>query len=230
MLKLPSIHILKAFPALALGLILAQLILFPRDLLAHAVYIFAYPNGDEVCTESYFTKKDRVKNGTISMFYADGTLIQSAKTDTDGNYCFPLPKVKGDLLFVIEAGEGHRGEFKLREEDLPSPDPATDTGSVSETEPAASAASSASGAASGAAGAPVPSTSSPPGASSASSDEIRQVVRSELKSQLGPIMRALAEQNDDKTPGLREIVGGLGWIVGLLGIITLARGRKTPKQ
>jgi nickel transport protein len=192
----------------------------PTSLSAHAVYIFAYPNGDEVCTESYFSKKDRVRNGTISMYTSDGTLIQSAQTDNDGNYCFPLPKSRSDLQFVIEAGEGHRGQFTLRAEDLPDlsdnqdtlPDSAQKDPKSPESEPQSA-----------------PSQDANAISTTLSAQEIRSIIREELKAQLGPIMRNLAEQKDDKTPGLREIVGGLGWIVGLLGIITLARGTR-PKQ
>jgi nickel transport protein len=61
-------------------------------------------------------------------------------------------------------------------------------------------------------------------------DQLRAIVREELKAQIGPVMRALAETEDDRTPGLREIVGGLGWIVGILGLIIIVRGRKGPKS
>ncbi|MDR2339898.1 MAG: hypothetical protein LBF40_07190 [Deltaproteobacteria bacterium] len=209
-------------PALAaafLAAALAQGLFQPAALHAHAVYLFAYANGDEVCTESYFSKNSRVMGGTVTMSDANGTLLESAGTGDDGNHCFPMPKTQGDLLFAVDAGQGHRAEFRLRAEDRPDPGEAD-------------AAPPAPGAGGGPGAAPEqapPATNPGAGAGGAlSQGDVRAIVREELKSQLGPIARTLAEAKDDKTPGLREIVGGLGWIVGLLGVIILARGRKPP--
>jgi hypothetical protein len=91
----------------------------PSELSAHSVFTFAYTQGNQVCTESYFsTRKDIVKDGTISMFGSDGKLIAKSQTDDKGAHCFALPNPLQDVKFVIEAGEGHIGEFSLRKEDL----------------------------------------------------------------------------------------------------------------
>ena len=45
-----------------------------------------------------------------------------------------------------------------------------------------------------------------------------------LESRLAPLRRQLAEMRQDG-PGLREIVGGMGWLVGLAGIALYLRSR-----
>jgi nickel transport protein len=234
--------------------LLVQAAFLPSSLHAHAVYTFAWPEGDQVCTESYFsTRKDKVKNGKISMSKLDGTLIASAQTDENGGHCFPLPKNSGGLLFVIEAGQGHRAEFTLRAEDLPADDEAGDEGSgeaapsgtAGGADPSTSTGTSgasgdtSSNSTTGTAGQPSDASSAAGGAVQAAgaatggsgaltAASIRNIVREEVRNQVGPIARTIAEQANDRTPGLREIVGGLGWIIGLFGVIVLARGHKIP--
>jgi nickel transport protein len=202
------------------------------------VYVFAYAEGSEACTVSYFsTMKDRVRQGKISMYSASGELLASAQTDDQGERCFPLPETPGDLKFVIEAGQGHRAEFTLRGEDLP--DPADRAGaSGGEGSAAGGAADSNAPAESGAEGAGAAASAAPGGPSGAGAAQagsgaaltaqaVRSIVREEVRAQVGPVARALAEQEaKSRLPGLREVVGGLGWILGIFGIVTLARGRK----
>ena len=46
-----------------------------------------------------------------------------------------------------------------------------------------------------------------------------------LDSRLSPVKRQLAEMRTDE-PGLREIVGGMGWFVGLAGLALYFRSRQ----
>ncbi|MDR2459409.1 MAG: hypothetical protein LBE38_01300 [Deltaproteobacteria bacterium] len=205
------------------GLFLGYLLFFiisfslacPQGASAHAVYVFAYSNGDEICTESYFTKKSRVRQGIIHMLNEEGQELDRGTTDDNGDYCFKAPASPGALKFVIEAGEGHRGEFILASQDRAEPSPAL-TGE-NQSPQAANEASAGS--------------SQGEGLVNASAEEIRDIVRQELKAQMGPINRQLAAQ-ENKTPGLREIVGGLGWVVGITGVIFWARSwpRREKKE
>ncbi|MDR1039669.1 MAG: hypothetical protein LBR80_05770 [Deltaproteobacteria bacterium] len=259
----------------ALTLALGTAAACPAPAIAHAVYVFAYADGDEICTESYFTRKNRVTGGRIVMQDASGNEIESASTGDDGNHCFSAPPGEGDLIFVVLAGEGHRGEFSFPAADRPSvapapapaapstapeapasgagPEPISASGAGPEPISASGAApepSSATGAApdaplSGASGSPAAGTtatsssaaaaapsSSPSAATAGFSEEaLRSIVREELKTQISPVVRALAEAREDRSPGLREIVGGLGWVAGISGLVLwLKRGPGTSGQ
>ncbi|MDR1312910.1 MAG: hypothetical protein LBQ12_04245 [Deltaproteobacteria bacterium] len=188
--------------------------------------MFAYANGDEICTESYFTRKNRVVDGRIAMQDASGTEIGSASTGADGNRCFPAPPGEGDLKFVVLAGEGHRGEFTLPAADRPGAPSAAEGGAgPGRADPAATGSGpSPDGAAADGAGASGEAAS--PGAPAGVSEEtLRAVVREELKAQISPVVRALAEARDGGTPGLREIVGGLGWVAGVCGLVLWLKRR-----
>lgn len=195
---------------LAILLVAVAASIFCPPAKAHSVFVFAWVDGDRICTESYFSKKSKVRGGTIKMLNAQGKELQNGITDENGIFCFSPPQEAADLTFVIEAGEGHRGEFRLTAADL------TDTGlnigekndpQVSEQEQVP----------------PLPM---------ASIDEIalRQIIREELQAQLSPVRKMLAESENDQEPGSREVVGGLGWLAGLAGFSLWLTNRKNKSR
>ena len=54
---------------------------------------------------------------------------------------------------------------------------------------------------------------------------LRAVIGQELDSRLAPIKRALAEQKE-RGPELRDIIGGVGWLIGIAGIILAMRRKR----
>ena len=56
-------------------------------------------------------------------------------------------------------------------------------------------------------------------------DEVRAIVNAALDAKLGPIRRDLAAQVN-AGPSLRDIIGGIGWILGLAGIGLYFKGRR----
>jgi nickel transport protein len=151
---------------------------------------------------------------------ADGTLIESATTDEKGSVCFNRPKAEGNLLFVVEAGQGHQADFTFRAEDWPA---LTDDTVALSPPPAA---------ATDLATADISSTEIASVQPTLDINTIRAVVRQELATQLGPINKQLVLQSEDQTPGLREIIGGLGWLAGVFGLAfwwsARRRRAKTP--
>ena len=173
---------------------------------AHSVYIFAFSENSQICTNSYFGAKNKVRGGRVSMVTASGDILAAAQTDEHGNACFAPPESIQDLIFKVEAGEGHRAEFKLPASDIES------GGSFeSNKEPVEH----------GEAAGPA---YSPACAGGLTSYDLRQA--------LSPIIRKLAEmesaQNSRVT--LRDIIGGLGWIIGLAGAGLWGSSRKNTEK
>lgn len=163
---------------------------------AHSVYIFAYPENSQICTNSYFGGKGKVLGGRVSMASATGAILATAQTDEQGKACFAPPESSQDLVFTVEAGEGHKAEFKL-------PDIAgaieTYQEPVNRGDTADSGFSSAGG-----------------------------LTRDDLRQALAPIMRKLAEMESEQNSRVnpRDVIGGLGWIIGLAGAGLWAASRK----
>lgn len=166
---------------------------------AHAVYIFAWAEPGRICTDSYFSKKSKVRDGEVSMRGAVGDLLAEGRSDSNGIACFAVPEhiraggqgAVEDLLFVVLAGQGHRAEFLLPAAQVEQALVPSGTG----TEPASSPGSFASGGA-------APTTPSAPVETSPG----------------GAPPPESAGIHAPEGPRLRDILGGLGWIVGLAGI------------
>lgn len=171
---------------------------------AHGVYIFAWVEGDTVHTESYFNSKKKVKGGIVKVFDTSGTILLEGKTDDKGEYSFKLPG-KSPLLLVLEASTGHRAEFQLGEDELADIMETPASSEVSKDPPKASA---------------LPSQEDV--------DQLRKIVEEALDEKLKSITRTLAKIQEDRGPGLTEVIGGIGYIVGIMGIIMYIRTKKKP--
>jgi nickel transport protein len=57
-------------------------------------------------------------------------------------------------------------------------------------------------------------------------DEIRKIVDESLDSRLRPIARSIARLQEEKGPGFTEIIGGIGYIFGIMGLLLYFRNRK----
>ncbi|MFH1136264.1 MAG: hypothetical protein V1816_09275 [Pseudomonadota bacterium] len=185
----------------------------PSPARAHKVYLFAWVEGNNVQTESYFSKSRKVQGGVIKVFDSKGALVLRGTTDDQGNFSFPVPG-KDDLRIEVEAGMGHKGDFTLTAGELPS--------SADNAPPAASSP------------VPVPApapapTASPEKVQAAAAmdpDQLKKILEQSLDEKLKPLIRQLAELQEDQGPGATEIIGGLGWVFGLMGLAIFFRSKK----
>lgn len=90
---------------------------------AHRLYLFAWVEENEVRVESVFSGGRPAKGAQIEVRQvSDSSLLATGQTDAQGNWAFPLPpeirKNPVDIQLVINAGEGHRGEWVLKAADF----------------------------------------------------------------------------------------------------------------
>jgi nickel transport protein len=177
--------------------------------LAHKVNVFAWVEGDTVYTESKFSGGKMVKGGRITVLDADGTLLLEGVTDDEGAFSFKAPKIS-DLTIVMEAGTGHKNSWKITAAELGggAAGPTEDIGAVSEESM------------------PKPSgetaVSNVPGLSAL---EVEEIVARQLDEKLRPLNRMMAEFRD-RGPTVSDIIGGFGYILGLVGLGAYIRFRK----
>ncbi len=190
---------------------------------AHRVFIYAYAQDGRIYTESGFGKDRPVVKGTVEIRNAKtGELLLSCEPDVAGKCDFAIPRAaregRMDLAFTVFAGEGHQGGWRMAaDEYLP---PVQDAGAGGAESP-------------GHGEPPVDAAATPPASLKELPEDLQDIVRNavrqelaqQLEQQLGPIRRSLAAMQNP-TPGLREIVGGLGWILGLCGVAALAYNRR----
>ena len=122
------------------------------------------------------------------------------------------------LTVIVNAGEGHQNDWTVAADELASSGTPKAV-AVAAAEVPATPASLVAGQAAPSAAAPVAAVSG--GVTPA---EIERIVDAALDAKLSPIKRMLAEQTE-AGPNLRDIIGGIGWIFGLIGVAAYFRRR-----
>ncbi|MEA2114605.1 MAG: hypothetical protein U9P36_04375 [Thermodesulfobacteriota bacterium] len=196
-------------------------ILLPLTANAHKLRIFAWPEGDIIYGETAFSGNRRPKNAEITVQdAASRAVLLTTGTDEQGKFSFTVPQkaVAGhlDLLLVVNAGEGHRGEWPLPAAEylgLTAPPIVAD---VKESTPTVAK-----------------NGPSPPAdtANAVLIDEqlLRRIIDEELEKKLTPLKRLLAEGKDNG-PDLQDILGGIGYILGMAGVLAWLQSRKQHKK
>jgi len=180
---------------------------------AHKVMVFAWVDGDTVFTQSKFSGGKKVKGGKIAVYNTQEKILIEGKTGDEGKFSFKVPE-KTTLKIVLYAGAGHRAEWTVPKEDieemsgekpaestLKKPQVKMPTNTIP-SEPAEKQADE------------MPQAPQPPGPGA---DEIEQAVERALDKKLKPIIKMLNESLD-RGPTVSEILGGIGYILGLMGV------------
>jgi nickel transport protein len=180
--------------------------------LAHRVTIFAWVEGDTVYTESKTGSGAPLQNATIRVLDNQGKQLLTGRTDAEGAFSFKTSQ-KTDLTVVSEASMGHRAEWTIPAQELV-----------------------------GSSGGPSrPAQDSTPTETTKGGEEFSKNVvigmdRQELEAlinqildrKLTPVLRQLSELTHGG-PTTTEVVGGFGYIFGLVGIALYIFNRKKNK-
>ena len=220
---------------LALALVLA----FSAPATAHRVNIFAFVDGGEIQAECAFSRGSPVLHGKITVLDAtNNAVLLQGLTDAQGLFRAPLPQgaraAGHDLIVRINAGEGHQNEWRIAGADLADAALAPDlAGGNAGAAPDSKAAPDS--VAAPLSPPPQAAAISPPAAPgqagpqlTLSPQELEQLLSAALEQKLAPIRHMLAEQYN-AGPSLRDIIGGLGWLMGLAGLAAYFKSRG-PKR
>ncbi len=183
----------------------------PITVWAHKVIVFAWTEGDTVYTESKFSGGKRVNSGIIKVYAPDGRKLIEGRTNAAGEYSFTIPQ-KTDLKIVLDAGMGHRGEWTLMRDEIEGTSD-LDTKQALVEKIAENRRDETL--------LPVPATGCA---------DIKAGIEKALDKKLKPLIRRLnriEHQNDG--PALTDILGGLGYILGLIGIAAYVHSRRRGK-
>ena len=169
---------------------------FTADCLAHKITVFAYVDQNMVKTESKFSGGRAAQHCQLSRI-TGGASVLIGETDEQGMFDFPVPTPKEGFELIVTCGDGHQGKWRIEADELLG---TVSTPSHTEVSPPSS---------------PLPSATS----------DIRLILREELATELGSIKRQLAELQQDKV-SFADIMGGLGYFLGLAGLASYMRFRK----
>jgi nickel transport protein len=169
----------------------------PLPAFAHKVIIFAWVEGDTVFTESKFSGGKRAINAQVQVFDREDKQLLEGKTNNKGEFSFKIPKL-ADLRIVLTAGTGHEGEWTIPESEI------QEVAALLEKKKA--------------------EEPSQPTVVGLTKEEIKDLIDDSLDRKLRPIVRMMTE-SQSKGPSVNEIVGGIGYIVGLMGVALYFKNR-----
>lgn len=229
-------RVLRLLPCLlALSLLAA-----PNPALAHKVNVFAYVDGNRIVLDCFFNKTNKVHNGAISVLDATtGEVLARAATDAQGALSLPVPPkaiASGhDLKIVLKAGEGHQSDTLIQASEFAGLKAANPPTFVAQAEAKAKPEAQAkleAKAKLGAAGtqpkaaAPTTFQAAPPTLDEAA---LTRIVEQAVDNRMAPVKRMLM-QTAERGPSPTEIVGGIGYIVGLFGIMAFVASRRKDRS
>jgi nickel transport protein len=184
---------------------------------AHRVNVFAWAEGDIVYVESKFSGGKKIVGGNIIVSDSSGVVLLTGRTNDQGEFFFKCPQPT-ELKIILQAGMGHRAEWTLPVNDGHAGHPADD--SRAEKSNANNKLSSPDDQI----GHQHTETQTPVN-TGPSRAEIEAIVEKALDKKMKPVLEMLAESNA-KGPDLGDILGGIGYIIGLVGIAAYFRYRK----
>ena len=184
---------------------------------AHKVRLFAQVEDGVIRGYGYFSKSSRAQNRPLIVYGPGGEELGRTQTDAQGEFSFK-PRVRCDHRLVLDAGEGHQGEFTVRAAELPQ-----------DLEPQGQGASGPGQEKVG----PAPEEKKDPDPR-ADPGELDRVVSAALARELEPLKKQLAAlrlQLNDYEDKVRwhDVLGGIGFIVGLAGAALLGLGRRSKR-
>lgn len=194
-----------AISAVLLGLVLV----LAGTAQAHRISVYAYVEDGQIKGEGYMPGGGKVSNQKVQVLEAGGKVLAETKTNPDGAFSLPLPKAKPPLTLVLVAGAGHKATYELKAADLGvAPAPAS---AAAGEQQAASAAK------------PVAQPVAAP-------QDLAPQIKKAVEQAVAPMRAQLAEMAlRSNEASLKDIVGGLGWIVGLLGLAAYFKARKMAR-
>jgi len=206
-----------------IGIVCGFLLLTASIVQAHGVSVFAWAEGDTVYVESKFSGGRRPKDSRIEVFDGTGNLLLKGLTNAQGEFSFKVPQ-QTEMKIVLTAGMGHRAEWTLT---------AADVAGLPETAPRPVAAAGPDAAGSDSPGSAASAMQPPaapaetPAAPAVTAEALQQAIEAALDKKLNPVVKMLAESRQ-AGPSLRDVIGGIGYILGLVGLATFLRYRKKP--
>lgn len=182
---------------------------------AHKFIMSTWVEGDRVYLEAAFSDGSSAQHARIEVFdNGSGEKLLDGETDVSGGFSFKIPK-KAELRVHCDAGMGHQSEEIVPLEDV--------AGGFAEEDGAPAAAESKPEAAQ-AANAPAPA------AAGISKAELKKIVEAAVEKKLRPIVRKLATEGKNEGPCMQDILGGVGYIIGLMGLGTYFNYHRKKKE
>ena len=175
---------------------------------AHLLRVFAAVEGARIEGYAYFAGGARAGGARVTVATGDGRPVAEVQPDGEGAFAYPV-SVRQDYLVVADTGDGHRAEWRIAANEFGSEFGSVGTGEALPAGPARRPQAVAQ---------PSPDDPAAPTASVLEAAVERAVAR-----QVRPLREALEAER--ARARLHDILGGIGYIVGVAGLALWWRRR-----
>jgi nickel transport protein len=199
---------------------LCLFIVYVSDTYAHKVQMFAYAEGENVFVEGYFADGKKAMKSEVVVYDPSGTELLRGKTNDSGQFNFKAPK-KTDLRIIVDAGMGHKTEYTL---------PASELHIAGGNKAASAVTASVSKDIKSKTVKEVKEEKSNVSQTSRIDDaQLQAIVEKAVEKSVGeaikPLVRSFTEMQQKNS--LTTIIGGIGYILGLMGIVLYFKSRRS---
>lgn len=163
---------------------------------AHKVILYAYVDGKNIIVEGGFGDGSIAGNAEVKVYDPQDNLLCEGITDDNGIYEFSIP-AKTDLRIVLDAGMGHQAEYTIAKDELPEVNNGN-TQKVEDTETTEKAGETE--------------------VTGLNEEQLRTIISQELNKKIAPLNKKLIQLESSKGAGITEIIGGIGYIFGIMGL------------
>lgn len=185
---------------------------------AHKVKVFATAEGATITGYAYFPGGGKVRGKPVAVVGPNGRSLGQTRTNRDGEFTFTA-KFACDHKFVVETGDGHRAEYTVAAEELgeglqqaPSAEPQASRAAADEPrKPEAS--------------------HRPPGAdkpaAAVSDHALARMIEKAVSKQTARLRRDIERYQEQIR--FRDVLGGIGYIFGIMAIILYFKRKGRPE-
>ncbi len=197
---------IRSKPLVVMAVIILSMVIHPSVANAHKLNVFAYIENDILVGEAYFSDGAPARDCDVVIKDPhDDVVISKSHTDKEGRFVISVgASKKGDFLIIVNAGMGHQGQATIS---LPAQEDVLTTraGEKSYFE----------------------ESKDEDELLHLREEDLLSLMRTAVRSELDPLRNELLQLRKElSSPGFSEIMGGIGYIFGLVGVILWVKGEK----
>jgi nickel transport protein len=200
----------RLFPLLTMSFLLSLVFLSMAALPSHAhrLRVYAYSSGREIVVTASFGHNRPAEKSKVTATSNNGTFLFQGRTDIRGLLRFPRPELAPNdkLVITVNGGPGHQGSWILTPEDLGTQHPLVSQ-EIKQPRPLES------------------DNSAKSTFASEERQDLEKLVSEAVAREIEPLKVMMVRQMDTG-PSLQNIIGGIGWLIGLGGLLAAWTSRK----
>lgn len=165
---------------------------------AHKINLFTYKEGNKIFVEGYFQDGTPCKNSVVEIYNEKGEKITEGKTDSEGIYSFEIPDVeKIKIALIADMGHKTETEMELKKKAEEKKEIKKGEKKIEKFETK-----------------PI-----------IDENEVRKIVEESVEKVINPVLKEIEKERQKIR--ITDILGGIGYIFGILGIFLYFRRRSS---